>query len=147
MAFRIEKLTVKAQEAVGRGRQKAAEQGNAQIEPLHLLDGLLAEHEGIVAAILDKIGADRAQLVQIVKAELQHLPRVSGGSAPNPSPEMMTVLEASQESATQMKDDFVSTEHLFLALAAIDTKAQKLLSLNAISPRMRRASARWVVRG
>ena len=59
-----------------RAQELAAERGNPQIEPLHLLAALLAESEGVVRPILEKIGANRAQLEKIVDAELEHLPKV-----------------------------------------------------------------------
>src|SRR5271166_6284451 len=122
MAFRYEKLTIKGQEAVANAQMLATEQGHSQIEPLHLLEALLNESEGVIAPLLEKIGANRGQLEGIVRSELQRLPKVSGGSPPQPSSELARVLEASQREADAMKDEFVSTEHLLLALAKIDSK-------------------------
>jgi ATP-dependent Clp protease ATP-binding subunit ClpB len=133
MAFRMDKLTIKAQEAVQRAQDVAADRGNPRIEPLHLLAGLLAEKEGIVGVLLAKIGANRQQLDRIVTAEMGHLPKVSGGAAPNPSPELMNVLNASAAEAETMKDEFVSTEHLLLALTKVESKAKSVLQLNALS--------------
>ncbi|HEX4130202.1 MAG TPA: ATP-dependent chaperone ClpB [Pirellulales bacterium] len=133
MPFRFDKLTVKAQEAVQRAQELAAEAGNPQVDPLHLLSGILSEHEGIAGAVLDKLGANRAQLQQMVDAELKHLPRSSGGSPPGAGQQLMQVLEAADREASTMKDDFVSVEHLLLALAKVDTKARNLLKLNAIT--------------
>ena len=127
MAFRMEKLTQKAQE-------RAQDAGNPNLEPLHLLAGLLDEKEGAVGPVLENIGANRSQLERMVKSELGHLPSVSGGSGPHPSPDLMKVLEASLKEAETMRDEFVSTEHLLLALARIDTKAKNILKLNAIGP-------------
>ena len=78
MAFRFDKLTTKAQEAVQNGIALATDGGSPQAEPLHLLASLLAESEGIVGALLGKIGANRQQLERIVQSELGHLPKVSG---------------------------------------------------------------------
>ncbi|MCA9231985.1 MAG: ATP-dependent chaperone ClpB, partial [Planctomycetales bacterium] len=133
MAFRFDKLTIKAQEAIQRGQELAADAGNPQIESLHLLAALLAEQEGVVRPLLDRIGANQAQLQQIVVAELGHLPKTSGGAPPQLSAELAKVLEAAQRQAETMQDEFVSTEHLFLALAITKTKAQDVLKLNAIS--------------
>ncbi len=132
MAFRFDKLTIKAQEAVQRAQNLAADAGNPQIDPLHLLAGLLAEEEGIVGPILDKIGANRAQLNRMVEGELNHLPKVSGGAPPQPAQRLMQVFEAASREAATMKDEFVSTEHLLLALTKTDSKAKNLLKLNAI---------------
>src|SRR4029078_6257393 len=83
MAFRFEKLTHKAQEAVQRAQELASEAGNPQMEPAHLLAALLDEgSEGIVRPVLEKLGANIGQLEKIVDSELKHLPRSSGGSPP-----------------------------------------------------------------
>src|SRR5262245_27895553 len=132
MAFRFEKLTIKAQEAVVRAQELAADAGNPQIEPVHLLSALLQEDGGIVRPVLEKIGANLRQLETIVDAELKHMPRASGGSQPGPSQQLQKVLDAAQAEADGMKDDFVSTEHLLLALTGTKSKAQEILQLNAI---------------
>jgi ATP-dependent Clp protease ATP-binding subunit ClpB len=133
MAFRFDKLTLKAQEAVTRAQELAADRGHAQIDPLHLLAALLSENDGIVAPILEKIGVNRGQLDKIVQAELGHFAHVSGGAPPQASRELNQVLEAAQREADAMKDEFVSTEHLLLALAKVDSKAKNILKLNAIT--------------
>jgi ATP-dependent Clp protease ATP-binding subunit ClpB len=134
MPFRFDKLTIKAQEAVARAQELAAEAGNPQIEPLHLLASLLAEESGgIVRPVLEKMGANIGQLDKIVEAELTHLPRSSGGSPPGLSPPLSKVLDASQAEADGMRDEFVSTEHLLLALSGTPSKAQDVLQLNAIT--------------
>jgi ATP-dependent Clp protease ATP-binding subunit ClpB len=133
MAFRFDKLTLKAQEAVARAQELAADRGHSQIDPLHLLAALLQENDGIVGPILDRIGANRGQLDKIVQAELGHFARVSGGAPPQGSRELNQVLEAAQHEADAMKDEFVSTEHLLLALAKVDSKAKNVLKLNAIT--------------
>ncbi len=133
MPFRFDKLTIKAQEAVARAQELASEAGNPQIEPVHLLASLLKEEgEGIVRPVLEKIGANVGQLESIVDAELKHLPRSSGGSPPGIGSQLSKVLDAAQAEADGMKDDFVSTEHLLLALVGTKSKAQEVLELNAI---------------
>jgi ATP-dependent Clp protease ATP-binding subunit ClpB len=133
MAFRFDKLTLKAQEAVTRAQELAADRGNAQIDPLHLLAALLTENDGIVGPILDRIGTNRGQLDKIVQAELGHFAKISGGAPPHLSQELNRVLEAAQREADAMKDEFVSTEHLLLALAKVESKAKNVLKLNAIT--------------
>src|SRR3954464_5011145 len=132
MAFRFDKLTIKAQEAVQRAQELASEAGNPQIEAVHLLSALLDETEGIVRPVLEKMGANIAQLEQIVHAELKHLPKSSGGSPPGIGAQLSKVLDAAQAEADSMKDDFVSTEHLLLSLTGTKSKAQEVLQLNAI---------------
>ena len=130
--FRMDKLTIKAQEAVARAQEIATARGASEIVELHLLSSLLAETEGVVKPLLDKIGVNRAQLSKMVDAELDRMPRVSGGSTPNPSRGLIKVLEGSANEAAQIKDEFVSTEHLLLALARIDSAAKNLLQINGL---------------
>ncbi len=132
MAFRFDKLTIKAQEAVSRAQQLAADRGNAQIDPLHLLAGLTSESEGVVGPIFDKIGVNRQQLERTIQAELGHFPKSTGGSGPHVSQALQQVFDAAERLATQMKDEFISSEHLLLALATVDSKAKSVLKLNAI---------------
>ena len=132
MPPRFDKFTIKAQEAVQRAQELAAERGNPQIDPLHLLAALLGEEDGVVRPILDKIGVNRGQLDSIVAAELGHLPKISGGAQPQPAPELMQVFEAAQREADAMKDEFVSTEHLILGLVKVESKAKRVLKLNAV---------------
>jgi ATP-dependent Clp protease ATP-binding subunit ClpB len=133
MPFRYEKLTIKGQEAVASAQELAANQGHAQIEPLHLLQALLEESEGVIAPLLEKIGTNRTQLDGIVRSELQRIPKVTGGSPPQPSNELVHVLETAQREADTMKDEFVSTEHLLLALTKVDSKAKNILKLHALT--------------
>ena len=132
MAIRFDKFTIKAQEALQRAQSLAADNGNAQIEALHLLAALVAETEGVIRPILDKIGANRGQLEKVVEAEISHMPKVSGGAMPQMGDSLVKVLEAAQKQADTMKDEFVSTEHLLLALAGVDPKCKSVLQLNAI---------------
>jgi len=132
MAIRFEKFTIKAQEALQRAQALAADRGNPQIEAIHLLAALVQETEGAIRPILEKIGANLGQLERIIDAELGHLPKMSGGAAPQVGESLNKVLEAAQKQADAMKDEFVSTEHLLVALAQVDTKAKNVLKLNAI---------------
>ncbi len=133
MAFRFDKLTIKAQEAVARAQSLAADRGHPEIDPLHLLGALVAESEGVVGAILERIGANRSQLDRIVDSELGHFPKVAGGAPPQLGASMARVLEAAQQEADAMKDEFVSTEHLLLAMTKVESKAKNVLALNAIT--------------
>ncbi|MGZ4924130.1 MAG: Clp protease N-terminal domain-containing protein, partial [Halobacteriota archaeon] len=133
MAFRFDKLTLKAQEAVVRAQELATDRGNAQIDPLHLLAALLTENDGIVGPILERIGVKRQQLDSVAQAELKNFVQVSGGAPPLGSQELNQVLETAQREADAMKDEFVSTEHLLMALAKVDSKAKNILKNNAVS--------------
>jgi len=131
--MRFDKFTIKSQEAVQRAQELAQEAGNPQIDALHLLAALVQENEGIVRPLLDKIGVNRGQLESTIEAELKHFPRSTSGNVPQPSTGLMQVFDTAQKQAGTMKDDFVSTEHLLLALGKVDTKAKKILDLNALT--------------
>ena len=132
MPFRFDKLTVKAQEAVAGAQELATEAGNPQMEPHHLLAALLAETDGVVRPLLDKMGANFDQLQQMTKAELDRFPRSTSGTPPGISGDLQKVLNAAADEAETMKDEFVSTEHLLLALVKQTSKAADTLKLNAI---------------
>ncbi len=132
MSFRLDKLTIKAQEAVQRAQSIALDRGHPEVSSLHLLAALLDEPEGIVEPILQRIGANRGQLNQIVQAEIGHLPKVAGGAQASVAKDLLQVLQQAQAEAGTMKDEFVSTEHLLLALTKTDGKAKNVLKLCAI---------------
>ncbi len=132
MAFRFDKLTVKAQEAVANAQSRALELGNPDMDTLHLLEALLTETDGIVVPLLKKIGVAVDPLRTMASQEVERLPKVSGGREPQVGPSLLKALEAATQHAATMKDEFVSTEHLFLGLLQAHGKAQDLLKLNGI---------------
>jgi len=132
MPFRFDKFTIKAQEAVQAAVELAGSRGNPQVTPVHLLQALVTEREGIVRPLLEKIGTDRGHLERIVEAELSHLPKVSGGAQPQPDSELLKVFETATAESLAMKDEFVSTDHLLLALVKVPSKAKNVLQLAAI---------------
>ena len=133
MTFRPDKLTVKAQEAIRRMQDSAESRGNSQVVPLHLLDALMSETDGVVRPVVQKIGANLPQLESTVESELNRLPKSSGSNVPpQPSGELMSVLNGSQKAADEMGDQFVSTEHLLLALTRVEDSAKRLLDLAGI---------------
>ncbi len=133
MAFRPDKLTVKAQEALQSAQQLAESQGHAQLVPLHLLKALLDEQQGIVRPLMEKVGIRVPQLRAIVDADLAKLPRSSGGGQVGASTAIRQVLDKAAEQADGMKDAFVSTEHLLMALTQVDDQAQRVLKLNGVN--------------
>lgn len=132
MAFRFDKLTVKAQEALAAAQSLASESEHPEVTSVHLLQTLAKQSDGIVPAVLQRIGVNWAQLEEMIRAELSRLPHVSGAPTPPVSSELDKVLQASQREADAMRDEFISTEHLLLALAKTDSKAKRLLDLNAV---------------
>ncbi len=133
MAFRFDKLTIKAQEAVAEAQSRAADRQNPEIDPLHLLEALLSEKDGIARPMLQRIGVQFGHLERMLQAELQRLPRISGDAQRQPSAALMKVLEQAQRAADAMKDEFVSTEHLLLGLTQAPSKAKDILQLNAVT--------------
>ncbi|GAB6187295.1 ATP-dependent chaperone ClpB [Thermopirellula anaerolimosa] len=144
MAFRFDKLTIKAQEAVAEAQSRAADRQNPEIDPLHLLEALLNEKDGIVRPMLQRIGVQFGHLERMLQAELQRLPRISGDAQRQPSAALMKVLEHAQRAADAMKDEFVSTEHLLLGLAQAPSKAKDILQLNAVGEKEIREAMRAV---
>src|SRR5262249_50941614 len=132
MAFRLDKLTVKSQEAVQRAQNLAADKGHPEIDPLHLLAALIEDKEGVARPILEKIGVNIPQLERQVQGELDRKPQVSGGSQPMAGKQFLAVLEGALKEATAMKDEFVSVEHLLLALTKVDSPAKNLLQVNGV---------------
>ena len=133
MPFRMDKLTIKAQEAIVGAQSLAASQGNPEIEGLHLLSTLLEDPAGVVVALLKKIGTQLDKLQSTTASELQRLPRSSNSRQPGISASLQKGLEAAASSAEGMKDEFVSTEHLLMGLAKADKNASELLRLFGIT--------------
>ncbi|MGA9982588.1 MAG: AAA family ATPase, partial [Acidobacteriaceae bacterium] len=128
MAIRWDKFTVKSQEAVQNASQLAAENGNPEILPLHLLAVLLADKEGVIPAVLDKIGVPTQQLEAKALEAVAQLPKVSGASAqPSASNALNQVFDQAFKEAENFKDDYVSTEHLLLALTSRKNDGAQLL--------------------
>jgi len=130
MAIRWEKLTVKAQEAVQRGNELAAEHGNPELLPLHLLAALLEDKEGIILPVLEKIGIGPQAVLNETYREIERLPKVSGGGAAQAtlSKAANELLERAFKEAANFKDEYVSTEHLLLAITHLKRDpAQEIL--------------------
>ena len=112
-------FTTKSQDALGAAVRIAAAKGNANVEPLHLLDALLQQSEGIASALLDAVGVDRQRLADEIRRAVQTLPSASGSSVSSPqmSNAAYRVINAAQELAKERGDQYVSTEHLLIGLA------------------------------
>ncbi len=132
MSFQFEKLTSKGREAVANAQSLAAGKGHPEIQPLHLLDSLLNQSDGIVPSLLKKINVPTEQLIDIVSSELGRSPSSTGSNSPTPSRELQSVLQTAAEIATTMQDEYVSTEHLMLALAKVDSSVKRILDMNAV---------------
>jgi ATP-dependent Clp protease ATP-binding subunit ClpB len=118
MAIRWEKLTVKSQQAMQQAQERAAELGNAEIQPVHLLLALVEDREGVIPAVLGKIGVPIERLESSLHQIEQKLPRVAGSSAqPGISQALNRVVEQAFKEAANFKDEYVSTEHLLLGVS------------------------------
>ncbi|MDQ3308983.1 MAG: ATP-dependent chaperone ClpB [Gemmatimonadota bacterium] len=113
----FDRLTVKAAEAIQAAANAARQAGNPAIEDVHLLGALLAQDEGIVVPILQKLGMNVARLGTELQAVTGRLPKQSGGAQPTISRELNEVLDRAEQEARDLKDEYISTEHMLLALA------------------------------
>ena len=118
MAIRWDKFTVKSQEAMQNASTLAAQNGNPELLPIHLLAVLLDDREGIIVPVLQKIGVPTDRLHQDADRAVDALPKVSGSSAqPGMSNALQKVVDRAFKEAEEFKDEYVSTEHLLLALS------------------------------
>jgi ATP-dependent Clp protease ATP-binding subunit ClpB len=128
MAIRWDKFTLKSQEAVQAASQLATDNGNPELLPLHLLAALLEDKEGIIVPVLEKVGVPTSQLRIKTQEALGQLPKVSGASAqPEMSAALNKIFDRAFKEAQNFKDEFVSTEHLLLALADAKNDGAQLL--------------------
>ena len=114
---RYDKLTVKAQEALQAAQELASRSGQQQIEPLHLLWALVAQGDGVVPPLLEKLGAAPTAVARDIEKQIERLPKVSDLSQQTLSRASNEVLEQAFDEAGRLKDDYVSTEHILLGLA------------------------------
>ncbi len=118
MSINPEKLTEKSIEAVNGAREIARGRGNTEIQQIHLLASLVAQEGGIVGALLSKMGSDKRSALELcIRSALDSLPKVSGSnSEAYMSNSCSQTIERAEEIAKRMRDEYVSTEHLFLAI-------------------------------
>ena len=130
----IDKYTVKAREALQDAASLAEQDNHSQIEPVHLLYKLLDQEEGIVPPLIEKIGASTDQILDALDSILDKKPRVTGDSAQVYMSPVLTKLCAQAEKiAASLKDEYVSTEHLLLALTKSDDEVGELLRSHGIT--------------
>ncbi len=142
------KLTSRSVEVINDASTLALNAGNPQVDPVHLAVALLSQEGGVTGSLLAKIGVDVAALGGALDQALRNLPKASGSTVQTPtaSASLTRVLAKSLELSTQMKDDYVATEHLLLALVDVDSPARALLAHAGVAePALREAVA--AVRG
>jgi ATP-dependent Clp protease ATP-binding subunit ClpB len=134
MAIRWDKFTVKSQQAIERAQSRAAELGNPEVQPVHLLLALIEDREGVIPSVVGKIGVPTERLEHDLHQIEEKLPRVAGAaSQPGLGQAMNKALEQAFREAANFKDEYVSTEHLLLGTAHVkgDPARDALLALGA----------------
>ena len=132
--MRFERMTLKAQEALQESQELARSYGHPEIRPLHLVLALARQPEGIVAPILDKLGADPRAVAAAAEGRLQSLPKVEGGSDAGVSRALQDVFQVAEKAAKEFQDEYVSTEHLLLAMVRGKGEAAEILSQLGATP-------------
>jgi ATP-dependent Clp protease ATP-binding subunit ClpB len=121
--MRLDRFTIKAQEALQQAQSRAEQAGNQEMEPEHLLLTLVEQKDGIIPPLIKKLGANLSLLESRLQERIQTFPRVSGaGAGSYISPRLKTILDSAEKEAEKLKDEFVSAEHFLLAM----TSAQSL---------------------
>ncbi len=134
--MRTERFTQRAQEAIVNAQQLATDEGNPQLEPIHLLYSLIEQPDGVVPAVLERLGHEPAAVAQQLRSEIGRLPKVQGASAQlTLGDDTRRTLTEAHTIAERMRDEYVSTEHLLLAIleAAANSSAAKALGKLAIT--------------
>ena len=132
--IRFDKLTLKGQEALQSAQSHAQEKGNPQVAPEHLLWALVEQKEGVVLPILQKLGVNLQTVARDLADLVAKLPKVQGQSDVQISPSLNRILEDAFKEADQFKDEYVSTEHLLIALSnAKSEPVSRLLQLHGVT--------------
>jgi ATP-dependent Clp protease ATP-binding subunit ClpB len=134
MAIRWDKLTVKSAQAVEQAQTRATELGNPELQPVHLMLALVEDREGVIPAVLEKIGVPIERLESDLHTIEEKLPRVAGAaSQPGLSQNLTKALDQAFVEASNFKDEYVSTEHLLLGVAFLkgDAAREALMALGA----------------
>ncbi len=127
-------MTTKAQEAVSSALAAAGAAGNPQVEPIHLLEALIEQREGIALSLLEAVGADVRAIGARTRNALVALPSAQGASAGSaqPSNALLAIVRDAGERAEAAGDQYISTEHLLIALAASQTEAGRILTQGGV---------------
>ena len=132
--MKFDKFTLKAQEALATAQQVAMAKSHTVLSPVHLLSAVCDDDSGVVAMILKKIGANISRLKDMTASELSRLPQGKGGVQLMPEPAFNQIVLDAQNRADTMGDEYLSVEHLFIALASVQSDAKEILQLNSITP-------------
>ena len=131
----LKRYTEKSQEAVLAAQQLAERHHHPQIEPEHLLVALVDQPDGVVPAVLRRLGVEPARLLQEGREGLSRQPQAHGGAEAGPSPRLRAVAQTAESEAERLNDDYVSTEHLLLAVAQEGGRAEaaRLLAAHGVT--------------
>ena len=132
--MKFDKFTLKAQEALATAQQLVMAKSHTIMSPLHLLGAVCGDEEGVVVQILKKIGVAVPRIRKMTESELNRLPEGKSGSQLMPDPALSQVILDAQNRADAMGDEYLSVEHLFIALASVESDAKEILRLNSITP-------------
>ena len=132
--MRFDKFTIKSQEVIQNAHSMASQNNNQQIEPEHLLSAMLNEQEGITRVMLNKLGVSPDSVAREIALSIDRLPKVRGAGDIRISTKTSNLLDAAFAEASKMKDEYVSTEHILLAVSDDHTgEASKILKRNNIT--------------
>ncbi len=132
--MKFDKFTLKAQEALATAQQIAMAKSHTVLSPLHLLSAVCGDESGVVVMILKKIGANVSRLRDMIESELQRLPQGESSTQTLPEPVFNQIVLDAQNRADAMGDEYLSVEHLFIALASVQSDAREILRLNSVTP-------------
>jgi ATP-dependent Clp protease ATP-binding subunit ClpB len=132
--MKFDKFTLKAQEALATAQQIAMAKSHTVMSGLHLLGAVCGEDSGIAVEVLKKIGANVPRIREMTESELGRLPQGSSGNQLMPDPAFSQVVLDAQNRADAMGDEYLSVEHLLIALASVQSDAKEILRLNSITP-------------
>ncbi len=129
------RFTRRSHEAIGAAIQLATAAGNPAVEQVHLLSALLGQPDGIAGALLKAAGVEAEGVAQRAADALRRLPAASGSTVSSPSYSRATIvtLQAAEQSAESLGDDYISTEHVLVALASVDSSAKSILEEAGVS--------------
>jgi len=132
--MKFDKFTLKAQEALATAQQIAMAKSHTVMSPLHLLGAVYGDDNSIAVEILKKIGANVPRIKEMTESELGRLPQGSSGNQLIPDPAFSQIVLDAQNRADAMGDEYLSVEHLLIALASVQSDAKEILRLNSITP-------------
>ena len=133
--MKFDKFTLKAQEALATAQQIAMAKSHTFVSPLHLLSVLLSDGDSVALMILKKIGANVSRIKEMTDSELRRLPQGAAGAQLMPDPALSQVVLDAQNRADAIGDEYLSVEHLLLAMSSVQSDAREILRLNAVAPK------------